>query len=151
MTNSNFDISASVNKLYYRIILNELRLMNNSANFPNISYNTLLYLDIISLTENCTVSQLAEVLHIAKSSVTLKINELMRQGLVEKTQSKTDKRVKYLTVSSQIYKEYQYFDLATQRAIQAMAQEFSKNELALLDKMLNQFSSYYEVGLSDEE
>lgn len=151
MADSNFDISASVNKLYYRIILNELRLMNNASDFPNISYNTLLYLDIISMTENCTVSQLAEVLHIAKSSVTLKINELMRQGLVEKTQSKTDKRVKYLTVSSQIYKEYQYFDQATQKAIQAMSTEFNKDELGLFNKMLNQFSKYYEVGQLDGE
>lgn len=150
MASSNFDISDSVNKLYYRIILNELKLMNNASDFPNISYNTLLYLDIISMTKNCTVSQLAEDLHIAKSSVTLKIKELMKQGLVEKTQSKTDKRVNYLTVSSQIYKEYQYFDQATQKAIQSMSTEFSADELALLNKMLIQFSKYYEVGQTHE-
>ena len=41
----------------------------------------------------CTVSTLANTLHITKSAVTIKVNELERLGMVTKTRSETDRRV----------------------------------------------------------
>lgn len=136
-------LSQEFNRLYYNIVLNELQLMNSSSKFPTISYNSLLYLDLISLTENCTISLLAANLHVAKSSVTLKVNELMKQGLVQKKQSQTDRRVYYLSVSPEIYEEYKHFDQVTQNALQKLEVQYSKEELQLLSKMLQQFSTYY--------
>lgn len=136
-------LSQAIDRLYYNVVLNELDMMNGSSEFPNITYNSLLYLDLISMTENCTVSHLANILHIAKSSVTLKVNELMKQGLVQKRQSQEDRRIHYLSVSPEIYEEYKHFDRVTQLAIQKMETEYSPDEIRLLCKMLHKFSDFY--------
>ncbi|MEG2923420.1 MAG: MarR family transcriptional regulator, partial [Oscillospiraceae bacterium] len=75
-------IANAVNQFYFDMNLNELRLMAKSKVFPAITYNSLMYLDIIAYKDNCTVSFLADAFNVAKSAVTLKINELIRQGLV---------------------------------------------------------------------
>ncbi|MEG2351031.1 MAG: MarR family transcriptional regulator, partial [Hungatella sp.] len=49
----------------YTVTLNELKLMNHSFLEPDMSYNTLLYLDLISLVPQCTASHLAELLGIS--------------------------------------------------------------------------------------
>lgn len=137
--------SDEIGQLYYRILLNELRLLNRSTEFPKLSYNSLLYLDLISMTPNCTISHLAQILHIAKSSVTLKINELVKQGFVIKEQSDADRRVYYLSVSPQIYDEYKNFDKTAQKAIKKLEEKYSESELELVSQMIHDFSTYYET------
>lgn len=133
----------AIDRLYYNIILNELRMMNESRLYDNITYNSLLYLDLISYTENCTVSFLADALHVAKSSVTLKVNELIKQGLVEKTQSDKDKRFFYLTVRSEISEEFQKLDQATNYAVGQVQKQYSSEEIERFCEMLETFSSHY--------
>ncbi len=133
----------AVDRLYYNIILNELRMMNENRLYHNITYNSLLYLDLISYTENCTVSFLADVLHVAKSSVTLKVNELMKQGLVEKKQSEHDRRVYYLTVRPEILEEFKKLDRATDYAVKQVQKQYVPEEIDRFCEMLDAFSSHY--------
>ena len=70
------DLQETLNRYFYNQTINELRLMNESASGLNLSYNSLLYLDIISYMPQCTVSTLACALHISKSAVTMKVAEL---------------------------------------------------------------------------
>ncbi|MEY8353881.1 MarR family transcriptional regulator [Lachnospiraceae bacterium 54-53] len=133
----------AIDRLYYNIILNELRMMNESGLYHSITYNSLLYLDLISYTENCTVSFLANALGIAKSSVTLKVSELMKQGLVEKRQSEHDRRVYFLTVRPEILKEFQKLDRATDYAVEQVQNHYSSEEIDRFCGMLDAFSGYY--------
>jgi DNA-binding MarR family transcriptional regulator len=133
----------AIDRLYYNIILNELRMMNKNILYHNITYNSLLYLDLISYTENCTVSFLADVLHVAKSSVTLKVNELMKQGLVEKNQSQRDRRVYFLTVRPEILHEFKKLDQATDYAVEQVQKQYAPEEIDRFCEMLDAFSSYY--------
>ena len=60
----------------------------------------MLYLNIISAPPGkYTASNIADMLHISKPSVTQKINELEKEGYILKSQSHTDKRAYYLTVT----------------------------------------------------
>ena len=110
------EIADAVNQFHFDMTINELRLMTQSEVLPGITYNSLLYLDIIAYQKNCTVSFLAQAMHVAKSAVTFKVNELLRLGLVEKTQSAEDKRVHYLTVKPKVLAEYKIYDRALFRA-----------------------------------
>lgn len=127
----------ALNRFYYDQSLNELRLMNESPLHPNMTYNSLLYLDLISYREKCTASYLAEVLHISKSAVTIKMNELIRQGLVVRTQSGEDKRVYYLSVSPEIAEEFRRYDRKLDRAVEALAQRYTAEEIGLFCDMLD--------------
>lgn len=133
----------AIDQLYYHIILNELRRMNESRLYHSITYNSLLYLDLISYTEHCTVSFLAGALRVAKSSVTLKVNELIKQGLVEKKQSEQDRRVYFLTVRPEILEEFQKLDQATNYAVEQVKKEYDPKEMDRFCEMLNAFSIHY--------
>lgn len=137
------DPTKAIDRLYYNIILNELRMMNESNLYHSITYNSLLYLDLISYTENCTVSFLAGVLRVAKSSVTLKVNDLIKQGLVEKKQSEQDRRVYFLTVRPEILEEFKKLDQATNYAVEQVKKQYTPDEMNRFCEMLDAFSSYY--------
>ena len=67
----------SPNRLYYNMTIYDVRYVNRSIT-GNLSYNSIMYLDIIAYQDNCTVSSIAETLGISKPAVTKKVNELIR-------------------------------------------------------------------------
>lgn len=137
------DILEALQRFYYDTTLNELRLMNENTLYPNISYNSLLYLDLISYMENCTVSGLAAALHISKAAVTSKVNELIRMGLVEKAQSTQDRRVYYLSLTPQMQEDYRQYDARLQCAVRALKAQFTPEETACFSKMLTVVREHY--------
>lgn len=137
------DLADALNKFYYDMSLNELRLMNNNTLYPDINYNSLLYLNLIYYNKDCTASYLADILHITKSAVTLKVNELIRQGFVTKTQSETDKRVKYLALMPNIADDFALYDERLLKTVEHIAPRYTKDELALLGRMLDDIRKEY--------
>ena len=93
------DLVKEINDFYYHMALYELQVMNGNDYYNGLSYNSLLYINVMEQMEECTVSKMADVLKITKSAVTLKINELVKQGVVVKKQSEKDKRVYFLELS----------------------------------------------------
>lgn len=127
----------TLNRFYYSMALNELQLMNQNTAFPNITYNSLLYLDLISYNKDCTVSYLSEILHISKSAVTIKVNELERQGLVTKTRSEKDRRIYHISISPQVQAEYTQFDQCMSKATALIESTFTADELSKFELMLD--------------
>lgn len=141
----------TINRFYYDMALNELNLMNGKILNSDITYNSLLYLDLIAYEKNCTASYLAQILHISKSAVTVKINELIRQGLVEKVQSQEDRRIYYLNVTEGVAELYKTYDKKTLFAVDKIEKEFSSEEIQLFCKMMASFSTYYREEESHNE
>lgn len=137
----------TINRFYFDMTINELRLMNQSEVFPNITYNSLLYLDIIAYTKNCTVSFIASAMNVAKSAVTLKVKELITMGLVEKNQSKEDKRVFYLTVKPEVIEEYKVYDKVIHDSLKAIEQKYSKEQIDNFCEMLNTLCESFSKGV----
>lgn len=133
----------AVSSFYLEMIINELRLMSSNVSYLNISYNSLLYLDIIACTKNCTVSYIANALHVAKSAVTLKVNELSKQGLVVKKQSENDKRIFYLSVNQSVIDEYKLYNRVLYNAVKTVEKKYSKNEVNKFCEMLSLISQYF--------
>lgn len=133
----------TINRFYYDMALNELDLMNQNTQYPDVSYNSMLYLDLIAYKEGCTASYLAQALHISKPAVTAKVNELIRQGYLERLQSDEDRRVHYLKVKPQVAQLYKTYDRKTLYAISRMRQEYSEEELELFCKIMDSFSAHY--------
>lgn len=123
------DLMDQINKFYFTMSINELRLMNNQVIRKDITYNSRLYLDIISYQENCTVTFLANAMNVSKSAVTIKVNELIKQGLVTKTQSDKDKRVFYLNLNECMVKEYGLYDDRFQTAIEEIDAKYTKQDI----------------------
>lgn len=145
------DLFAVINRFYYDMTLHELSAMNANTLYPNITYNSLLYLDLISYKKNCTASYLADALHISRSAVTLKLNELIRQGFVQKVQSKDDRRVFYLQISPPIQKEYKEIQQKSKTAVLAIEKKYSKQDINLLCDMLETFSTSYQIDKENHD
>lgn len=132
-----------VDRFYLDIIISELRFANTST-INHLTHNSLLYLDIINYTENCTVSYIAHALHVAKSAVTLKVKELEKLGLVEKIQSKEDKRVFYLKVNETLVEEYKEYDRILYKALDEIEEIYSPEDVRMFCGMLDVINRHFE-------
>lgn len=145
------DIEKVIKDYYYKLTMNELKLMNHDEDDWGISYNSLLYLELINMIPKCTGSMLAELLGISKSAVTLKINELIKLGHVIKEQSNQDKRVYYLRVSKENEEVYAQYDKSLNTAVKRIKKKYGEKELNIFCDVLSNISAEYFKDLDDEE
>lgn len=145
------DIEKVIKDYYYKLTMNELKLMNHDEDDWSISYNSLLYLELINMIPECTGSMLAELLGISKSAVTLKINELIKLGHVIKEQSNQDKRVYYLRVSKENEEVYAQYDKSLNTAVKRIKKKYGEKELNIFCDVLSNISAEYFKDLDDEE
>lgn len=143
-------IREQMERFYLDMAVNELRLANCSR-YQKITYNSLLYLDLIAYHENCTVSYLAEVLHIAKSAVTLKIHELEKLGLVEKRQSAADKRIYYLYVNQALLEEYKTYDNVLYSALDQLEKTYSSEQIDTFCRMLDSLNQAFQIAAEKQK
>ncbi|MCD8245835.1 MAG: MarR family transcriptional regulator, partial [Parabacteroides sp.] len=100
-------------------------------------------IDLVDMTPHCTASKLADMLHVSKSAVTIKINELVKLGLIEKTQSDSDKRVFYLKVNEKLVEEYRAYDESLRRALAAVQEKHTEKDIDIFCQVLTTFSDSY--------
>lgn len=131
-----------IKKFYFEMATYELNKMHSGLTYGNLTYNSLLYLDVIMSNPNCTVSYLADKLKVNKSAITVKVKELINQGLIIKTQSKEDKRVFYLTITEALKEEYKFCDKIIDKAITQAKNNFKKEDIDTFCKVLDYFSEY---------
>lgn len=131
-----------LNYFYYKMSLYELQMANENNPYYNLSYNTLLYLNIISQTKECTITKIAEMLNITKSAVTIKVNELVKQNIITKIQNEKDKRIFYLSVTPEIKKTLNFYDNISKKIEMKLKEKYSKEEMEIFSKILHTISEY---------
>lgn len=130
-------LKKALDRFYYSTALCDLRLMNQKLSNDKITYNSLLYLELIfSIGENCTVSKIANLLYISKPAVTLKINELIRQGFVIKTENPKDKRQNFLSINEDMMPKYKIYRKQDNLAIKRIRDRYTKEEISKFSEML---------------
>ncbi len=132
------DLRKALDTFYYSTALCDLRLMNRRFVDKNITYNSILYIELIyTMNGTCTASKLAELLNISKPGVTLKLNELLKQGLITKTPDPNDKRRNYLTVNEEAIPQYKVFRRQDSEAVRRITDRFSPEEIDRFCEMLD--------------
>lgn len=135
-------LKKSLDAFYYSTALCDLRLMNRQFVDQNITYNSLLYLELIfSMDGKCTASKIADLLYVSKPAVTLKINELIRQGLVTKTPDPNDRRQNLLSVNEDAIPKYKVYRQQDNLAIQRITENYSAQDIQKFCEMLDIISS----------
>lgn len=145
------ELQDTMNQFFYEMTTNELKLMNKKFRSLDVTYNSLLYLDIISYTKDCTASFLADSLCISRSAVTIKINEMVKQGLLVRRQSERDKRVFYLQLNDEITEIYRQYDKALHQAIEAINQTYSEQELKSFCRIMSDIRRIYIKEIDHEQ
>ena len=132
------ELRKALDAFYYSTALCDLRLMNQKFVDENISYNSLLYLELIfSMDGDCTASKIAELLHVSNPAVTLKVNELIRQGLVTKTVDSRDKRRNLLSVNEEVIPQYKIYRRQDNEVIRRITDHYTPEEIRKFCEMLN--------------
>jgi DNA-binding MarR family transcriptional regulator len=70
-----------------------------SGDLKNFTLRQLYYVELIHKHNNTSVSEIAKMLEVKKSTVSVAINQLIDQGIVTKVQSRTDKRQYFLQLT----------------------------------------------------
>lgn len=130
----------SVNQFYFDMTIKELRSYNTSTSFPNMSHNTLLYLDVIAYKKDCTASFIADAINVSKSAVTSKVNELIKKGYVQKAQSEQDKRIYFLFLSDSMRKEYDELNNRYDIAYKRVEMLYPKEDIEKFCNILNELN-----------
>lgn len=129
----------SVNRVYTCMLIDELHRMQHQR-YAGISYNGILYLDIIRHLERPTVSDIATTLGIAKSSVSQRISDLEQQGLVNKVKDAHDGRVTRISITIDVREQLEAFDSSMLEGIRRIEQQFSQEDIDTGIAMLDLFA-----------
>lgn len=141
------DLRKTLDTFYYSAALCDLKLMNRKFVDESITYNSLLYIELIyTMGGTCTASKLAELLNVSKPGVTLKLNELIKQGLITKTTDEKDKRRNTLKVNEEAVPQYKVFRHQDSEAIKRLTERYSPEEIKLFCEMLDVIS---EINLEE--
>jgi DNA-binding MarR family transcriptional regulator len=132
----------AVNYFYYRSAVSELRMLHGGNYSPGLSYHSMLYLNIIAGTADCTVSRLADILQITRSAVTIKVGELVKRGFVEKRRSAEDGRVWFLELTPRLADIYAMFDRLTAKTEEALRARHGDGDMELFGQMLREVADF---------
>lgn len=70
-----------------------------SGDLKDYTLRQLYYIELINKNRGISISDLARILGVKRSTVSVAINQLIDLGIVEKTQSERDKRFYYLELT----------------------------------------------------
>lgn len=144
------DLRDELSAFYYSTALCELKLMNSGLDDGSISYNSLMYLEIIySMHGRCTPARLSRMLNISKPGVTAKINELERMNLIVRTPDPEDGRQVRLAINEEALPKYRIYRRQDEEAIRTITERFSKEDVEKFSEMLRIMTeiNYRESGL----
>lgn len=135
------DLVKEINDFYYHMALYELQVMNGNDYYNGLSYNSLLYINVMEQMEECTVSKMADV---------LKINELVKQGVVVKKQSEKDKRVYFLELSPHMEQIVGVYDQVFYKIERELKEKYPQEQLEMFGDVLKTISGYQWRDMQDD-
>ncbi|SHJ17788.1 MarR family winged helix-turn-helix transcriptional regulator [Propionispora hippei] len=116
----------------------------DSKELFNLSITQLHYLHVISERANVTITELADLFGVQKSTVTVTVNKLLQCGYIEKIISKDDLRVVYVSLTQKGKEVIKLEDKGYRQfaaSILAMLDEEEQSTFTfLLNKVINQMT-----------
>jgi DNA-binding MarR family transcriptional regulator len=113
----------------------------NSQELFNLSITQLHYLHAIRERTNPTISELAEIFGVQRSTVTVAVNKLLQRGFVEKFSSQSDLRVVYVCLSEKGKHLIQIEDLGYYQFADLIMETLDETERKTFTFLLNKVTN----------
>jgi DNA-binding MarR family transcriptional regulator len=97
--NQELELVETIDKLSGFIETLQTQLL--SGDLKGYTLRQLYYIELINKHENISVSELAKMLDVKKSTISIAINQLIKRNIVTKNQSIIDKRFYFLQLTPQ--------------------------------------------------
>lgn len=107
----------------------------------NLSITQLHYLHAIKERANVTITELAEIFGVQKSTVTVTVNKLLQSGFIEKLTSKDDLRVVYVSLTEQGKEIIELEDKGYRQFAASILAMLNKEEQATFTYLLNKVTN----------
>ena len=115
------ELKAEMERCMAAMLMDDLSFYREGP--EDIGYQSLIYLNLIRYTDRCTVGRLAEMLDLDKSTVSRKVEALVRDGMVVRARDDADGRVSVLRLSDGMEELYDRYDEPYDRAVERMRSE----------------------------
>ena len=126
------DIIEILSKRFLNYKIHELE----KYNAENINVNFFQYIDVIGDMVAPTYGELAQKLNLSKPAITAIVNKLIKQNLVYKEQSMTDKRTFYIKLTKNGLKIFNSCRLAHNDLEKYIAEKLTEEEYKQLVHLL---------------
>lgn len=112
-----------------------------SGDLKEYTMRQLYYIELINKNQGISISELSKILQVKKSTVSVAINQLIDMNIVDKTQSKTDKRFYSLQLTQKgediIKKHMQVHKDTIKKILKILEPEEVDEFIKIIDKISN--------------
>ena len=115
------ELQSEMERCLAAMLMDDLSFYRESPR--DIGYQSLIYLNLIRYTDRCTVGRQSELLDLDKSTVSRKVESLVKEGLVVRHRDDVDGRVAILRLSPEMEEFYDRYDEPYDRAIERIGSE----------------------------
>lgn len=134
------DLRAEISRFYINSMLAEFRLSEGSDNLCEYSSYTTTYLTLIHYRKGSTVGSLSKALGIGKSTVSKKVEDMVKKGLVRKERDPDDGRIMRLSLMPEMEGFVLSHDEIYQEAVDSIKEKISPDEMNTACKVLRTLS-----------
>ena len=113
-----------------------LRELKRAQNDLDVSYQDLLYMDIIYFHPETTVSYIADVLNIAGTAVTVRLNRMEKNGWIRRTRSESDRRQYIISLTGEAMRMYREYEDEWSTRMDTLCEKYSESKTDELLDML---------------
>jgi DNA-binding MarR family transcriptional regulator len=105
-----------------------------------LTFSQLKLLKMVSLTEGYTISNVAAFLGVSNAAASRAVDRLVRRDLIRRTEAEADRRAVRLSLTEAGHHLLASYDAASDRALQALFERFSSDQLRTAADLLDNIS-----------
>ncbi|MBI4646731.1 MAG: MarR family transcriptional regulator [Bacteroidia bacterium] len=113
--------------------------LRRSPEFYDLSITQMYYLEAICLNNEPTLTYLANILQLTKSTVTIQVEKLVEKGYIKKVRSEKDRRSSALQLSKKGNNINKMHHKIHEQLAGALQKSLTDTELKIFIEILNKF------------
>lgn len=114
-----------------------------TGDYKDVTANDMHVIEAIDMEEARNMSSVARSLGVTTGTLTIAVNSLVKKGYVERARSEEDRRVVLVSLSEKGKKAYLHHRQFHEQMIEAIVEELSEEEQAVLEKALVKLDRFF--------
>ncbi len=114
-----------------------------TGEYKDVTANDMHVIEAIDMEEARNMSSVARSLGVTTGTLTIAVNSLVKKGYVERARSEEDRRVVLVSLSEKGKRAYLHHRQFHEQMIEAIVEELSEEEQAVLEKALVKLDRFF--------
>ncbi len=114
-----------------------------TGEYKDVTANDMHVIEAIDMEEARNMTSVARSLGVTTGTLTIAVNSLVKKGYVERVRSEEDRRVVLVSLSEKGKKAYLHHQQFHEQMIEAIVEELSEEEQAVLEKALVKLDRFF--------